>query len=147
MKKILKYQFILLSVAFNLAFGAMWIAYGKSETPQTQQLYTPAECNGMVCCPLHQQLNVSEKQWTVIEMPLEVFHQCCKTLDGDIDKHRLELIDLLAAPQVDMAAIQAKQKDVLACQEEMQKLIIEQLLAEKDVLTPEQQKQLFTLLR
>jgi Spy/CpxP family protein refolding chaperone len=57
------------------------------------------------------------------------------------------MIDLIAAAQPDRQAIAAKQEEILAGQRKMQELVIGQLLAEKQVLTPQQQKELFDLLR
>jgi Spy/CpxP family protein refolding chaperone len=153
MSKTIKLQLIILSAAFNLAFVGMWIAYGRSESPAAEPICMPVGCDntgtgaGEINCLLHRQLKVDEKQWTVIAAPLENFRQGCQMVGGDVKKLRSELIDLLAATEVDHAAIEAKQQEVLACQGRMQGMIIKQLLAEKDVLTTEQQKQLFALLR
>jgi HEAT repeat protein len=60
---------------------------------------------------------------------------------------RLELLDLLAAPEPDMKTIVVKQEEILAGQRRMQELVIKHILAEKELLTPEQLKELFNLLR
>jgi Spy/CpxP family protein refolding chaperone len=57
------------------------------------------------------------------------------------------MIDLIASTRPDRQAIAAKQDEILAGQRKMQELVIEQLLSEKQVLTPQQQKDLFDLLR
>jgi len=59
---------------------------------------------------------------------------------------RGQLIDLIEAPDTDRQVIAAKQQEILAGQRQMQELVIGQLLAEKQVLTPQQQKELFDLL-
>jgi hypothetical protein len=46
-----------------------------------------------------------------------------------------------------MDAVKAKQEDVFAGQRKMQALVIRQLTAEKEILSPGQQKQLFEMLR
>ncbi|MCP4708930.1 MAG: periplasmic heavy metal sensor [Planctomycetes bacterium] len=154
MNKPLKLQIMILSVAFNLAFVAMWVAYGQPQAEKTPTLQGQPECimpvteeSGMVCCPLHNQLNIDEQQWVAIEPPLENFRKCTQMVCGDINKLRMEVIDLLAEPEVDLVTLQSKQEAILEGQRAMQQLIIEQLLEEKKVLNPQQQKQLFIMLR
>lgn len=55
-------------------------------------------------------------------------------------------MELLAEVKVDEKAIRAKQEEILAGQEGMQNLVIELLLKEKEILTPEQQKALLKVI-
>jgi Spy/CpxP family protein refolding chaperone len=82
-----------------------------------------------------------------LEPKLAEFRKSSKQICDDAATKRGEMIDLLAAPQPDRTAIAVKQDEILAYHRKMQELVIEQLLAEKQVLTPEQQKDLFDLLR
>jgi len=65
----------------------------------------------------------------------------------EVNRLRGEMIDLVAAPDPDTDAIRAKQEEILAGHRRMQDLSIEQLLAEKCLLTVRQQKAYFDLLR
>jgi Spy/CpxP family protein refolding chaperone len=60
---------------------------------------------------------------------------------------RAEVIELVAAKEPDREAIRAKQDDILATKRRIQNLAAEHLLAEKQNLTAEQQRELFEMLR
>jgi Spy/CpxP family protein refolding chaperone len=51
-------------------------------------------------------------------------------------------MDLLTIPEADEAAIREKQEEILAGQRRMQNLVIDHLLKEKELLSPEQGKKL-----
>lgn len=65
----------------------------------------------------------------------------------DVNRSREKLIELLAAPQVDRAAIAAKQGEIHAGQRKMQSLVIEHLLDQKKALNAKHQEALFRMLR
>ena len=135
---------IVLSVALNVAFVGIWAvrAVGSywSMEPEAQDT--------AVWCPLHRRLNVTEKQWRQIEPRLKAFRQKSQSLRRQISGMRGEMIDLIAAnDEPDREAIAAKQEQIRAGRQGMQQLVIEHLLAEKEVLTAEQQNELFDLLR
>jgi Spy/CpxP family protein refolding chaperone len=133
---------IVLSVTLNVAFigvwavqavRAAWVAHGTRD--------------GEVWCPLHRMLKVTREQWRRTEPRIAEFRRRSEEICADINRHRTELIDLIATDEPDLRAIAAKQEQVREGQQRMQQLVIEQLLAEKQVLTPQQQNELFTLLR
>jgi hypothetical protein len=64
-----------------------------------------------------------------------------------IGQRRSEIIDLLAAAEPDLAAVRAKQEEILASRRRMQASVVGQLLSEKAALTAEQQQRLFDALR
>jgi Spy/CpxP family protein refolding chaperone len=141
-----KYAFLLivLSVALNIGFAGVWAT-------QTVAGYWPAgeacgHCSGAVWCPLHRKLAVTDEQWQRLEPRLAQFRQTSQAVCQETQRKRAELIDLVAAG-TDRALIAAKQEEILTGQRRMQGLVIEQLLAEKEVLTVEQQKELFDMIR
>lgn len=85
--------------------------------------------------------------WRELEPRLRAFQERSQELHRDLNRLRGELIGLVAAAEPDRAAIEAKQKEILAGQERVQALLIEHLLAERQSLTWEQQKQLFDMIR
>jgi len=144
-----KYAFLLivLSVALNIGFAGIWAA-------QTVAGHWPAweGCgheggDGAVWCPLYRSLAVTDEQRQRLEPRLAQFQQASRTLCQETQRERAELIDLVAAAETDRTAIRAKQEEILAGQRRMQELVIEQLLTEKKVLTAEQQKELFDMIR
>jgi len=134
---------VVLSVALNVAFIGVWAVH-------TARAHWPAERpddDGAVWCPLHRRLNVTDRQWQRIEPRLAAFRRDSQSRRREISRLRGEMIDLIAADEPDRQAIAAKQEEIRAGQQRMQKLVIEHLLAEKEVLTPEQGKELFEMLR
>ena len=102
---------------------------------------------GAVGCPLFRQVGVSWEQWEQLRPLLVAFRQASQAILVDMDRKRAEIYDLLVAPNVDRRAVAAKQEEILAGHRRMQDLSIEQLLAEKCLLTVRQQKAYFDLLR
>jgi len=100
-----------------------------------------------VWCPLHRKLGTTETQWQEIEPRLAEFQKSAQELCRSINKRRLEMVGLIAASEPDRVAIRTKQEEILAGQRRMQDLTIEHLLAEKGVLTRDQQRALFDLIR
>ena len=137
---------IILSVALNLAFIGTWVTH----TIRTHWVYIGpggyAVGPGGMWCPLHRSLGVTQDQWRRVEPRLAEFRESSQALGQDVERMRGELIDLLALPQAEPAAIAAKQEEILNGQKRMQDLVVRQLLAEKEVLTPDQQKALFDML-
>lgn len=133
------------SVALNAAFIGVWLGHaipagmGKDDTPSSA-------ITGRIWCPLHVRLDVSEAQWDQIEPRLKEFQQSAQSVCQQVSKLRAEMMDLIAAPDADRAAIAAKQEEIQAGQRRMQGLVIDHLLAEKRILTTEQQKRLFDLI-
>ena len=138
---------IVLSLAFNLAFVGVWAAMALTRSPDRLSLQANPGSSSGIWCPLHRQLGVSPEQWRRIEPRLKEFREAAAAICQEVTGKRAELIGLLAVHAPDRAAIAAKQEEILAGQRRMQDLVINYLLAEKHLLTPQQQIQLFDLLR
>jgi len=133
---------VILSVALNIAFIGVWAVHAvRTHWPVEESR------DSEVWCPLHRMLNVTDEQWQRIEPRIAEFRRRARAICADMSRSRTELIDLIAADHPDRQAIAAKQEQIRAGQQRMQQLVIEHLLAEKQVLTAEQQKELFDLIR
>jgi Spy/CpxP family protein refolding chaperone len=137
---------IVASVALNVAFVAMWIAHAAPSRMGPEDAGQGA-IRQTVWCPLHRELGVTEEQWGEIEPRLREFQAAVEELRQQTNAMRSQVIDLIAAEQSDLEAIQAKQEEILGTKRRIQRLVVEHLLAEKEVLTPAQQRQLFAMLR
>jgi Spy/CpxP family protein refolding chaperone len=137
---------IVASVALNMAFVAMWIAHAAPLQPGPEESGARA-AEESIWCPLHRELKVTDEQWAKIEPRLRDFQASVGDLCQQTDTMRSEVIDLIAADKPDVDAIYARQDEILATKRQIQRLVVDHLLAEKEVLTPEQQQQLFTMLR
>ncbi len=137
---------IVASVALNMAFVAMWITHAAPIGMPLEDSDRIADQQA-IWCPLHRELEVTEEQWAKIEPRLQEFQAAVGELRRQTGAKRAEVIDLIAAENPDLDGILAKQAEILATKQRIQRLVAEHLLAEKQVLTPEQQRQLFAMLR
>lgn len=133
---------VVLSVAMNIAFVAIWTAHVGRAHWVADGTY-----DGPVWSPLHRELNVTDEQWQQIEPRIVDYHGKFKIACVHISGLRTELIDLIAAGSLDSEALADKQEQILARKRQMQQLFVEHLLAEKEILTTEQQNELFEMLR
>ena len=133
---------IVLSVALNVAFLGIW-----GMRVAAPLLAADLKYDGEIRCPLHRRLKVTAEQWQQIEPRLTEFQRKSQSLCADMNRLRAELIDLIAINEPDRQAIAAKEDQIRDGQRQMQQLVIEHLLAEKEVLTAAQQKNLFDLIR
>jgi len=137
---------IVASVALNVAFVATWITRATvshahpGETGRRETRHT-------IWCPLHRELGVTGEQWTQIEPLLREFQAAVGERSQEVDAKRLEVINLVAAAEANPEAIRARQDEILATKRSIQDLVANHLLAEKGILTPEQQQRLFEMLR
>ncbi len=134
---------IVLSVAIAVAFAGTWIV----RAVRTSRRGADGSRHGEVWCPLHRRLDVTDAQWREIEPRLADFQKAAGAVREDVNRLRLEFLDLIAAAQPDREALRAKQDEILDGQRRMQELVIEHLLAQKVVLTPDQQRELFDRMR
>ncbi len=133
---------VVLSVALNVAFVGVW---GLRELRYRDVAEKPYD--GPVWCPLYRRLGVTAEQWGRIEPRLKAFRRQSRALCKEMSSLRAGMIDILAAENPDPRAIAEKQGEIRAGQARMQKLVIEHLLAEKEVLTAEQEDKLFEMIR
>ena len=137
---------IVASVALNAAFVAMWIAFATPLQVRPGEIERGA-AEPTIWCPLHRELKVTDEQWRQIEPRLREFQTAVGELCQQVNKMRSEVIDLISDKEPDVDAIRAKQDEILATKRRIQRRVVDHLLAEKEVLTPGQQQQLFTMLR
>lgn len=92
----------------------------------------------------HLQLSTSQLQrWHDAEAPFLAFLHASNSAIGE---HRNRLIEAIFAEQLDRAAINAEQLRIAELQNEQQRLLIEQLLLEREILEPQQREKLALLL-
>jgi len=147
MGKHIKILLITLSVAFNVAFVGVWLTRAMSPPTSPLRPYPGPQPDQPIWCPLHRELNVNVEQWRRIEPRLKDFRSRTETLTAEVQGLRLDVVDLLAHSPSDRGTVETKQEEILAAQRRMQQLVTEHLLEEKNVLTPDQQRQLFATIR
>ncbi len=135
---------IALSVALNVGVGGVWLVHAVNEYRASRPIDENA---GGVWCPLHRSLGVTEEQWDRLEPGFVQFRRDSESLCQQISRRRGELMDLIASAQPDRNEIEAKQEEIRLGQQQMQRLVVEHLLAEKEVLNADQEKGLFDMMR
>ena len=138
---------VVLSVALNIAFAAVWLLHAAACRHESTRADVAPEQKTGVWCPLHRELGVDRQQWQEIEPGLKEFQASAGELCQRIGQLRSEVIESIASEEPDLAAIRAKQDEILASKRKIQQLVVSHLLAEKETLTVDQQKQLFEMLR
>lgn len=141
----LKPLLIILSIALNIAFVSVWaVRVLPQRAGLTAKDTAPRGCED---CTLHRELGTSETQRRQMEPKQAAYLDSTQALCRRAQELRGELIDLIAAPAPDGVAIAATQDSILEIQRQMQTLVVEHLLAEKQVLNPAQQQKLFSMMR
>jgi len=138
----LRKPLIALSVSLNVAFLAIWLLHAGSGLFSEEKASSKSGVNAVVSSPLHRDLEITPEQWQQIEFHIQHFREKAGKQRRTIGVLRSQLIDLLSESPVDTKAIRAKQEEILAGQRRMKHLVIDLLLKEKEVLKPEQYRDL-----
>lgn len=137
----LRKPLLALSLGLNLAFIFMWLIHILSASDDT---VAPSSLGIDEAVPsaLHREIGVREEQWRKIEPFVQDFRKKAGEQRQKISALRGQLLDLLIVAEVDETAIREAQEEILASQRRMQNLVINHLLKEKELLTPEQGEKL-----
>jgi Spy/CpxP family protein refolding chaperone len=131
-----------LSLGLNLAFVAIWLAHSIPSWTTGQKVTKTIAGHSAVPSLLHREIGVTPDQWERIEPIILDFREKAEKQRRMITSLRGQLMDLLVMPDVDETAIRSKQEEILAGQRRMQNLVIDHLLKEKELLSPDQAKKL-----
>lgn len=133
---------VLLSVTLNVAFVAGWGWRAIRPAPESS---AGSPCASALS--LHQHLDLTPEQRRELEPRLEQFRKETAATFTQLNRERNELLELLAAPEPNRELIRAKQQEIQADQRQCQERLIAHILAEKQALSPDQQRKYFDLLR
>lgn len=96
---------------------------------------------------LHQELVLSDAQAEQMKVLKESFQSNTNPIRAALRIKREQLLQLLTAAKSDRAKIDSVQSEIDSLQAELQRLVIDHLLDEKKILTPEQQSRFFSIIR
>ena len=96
---------------------------------------------------LYEKLNLSPEQLAAFKPGRDRFRSYLNLQSRKIQAGRIELISLLSENSTDRKTIDDKQKEIQALQHQMQARVIDHLFEESRILTPEQRKKFFTLIK
>ena len=129
---------VLLSVVLNSAFVAAWLSHRLPGENCASKLEA--------CCIFNTVQPTPEQREQMLPRLAE-FRKRSQEQCQEINRLRRELIDLLEEARPDQQALARKQQEILEGQRKMQQMIVDELIEEKSILKPEQQKKLFELIR
>ena len=107
MSRATKTLLIVLSVALNVAFVTSWALH---RLPLACRHHATAEsaAGTQFTCPLQQRIQATPAQRQEIETRLQTFRTNSMPLCMEVNRHRVELIDLLAANLVGGVLVQSQ---------------------------------------
>jgi len=90
---------------------------------------------------------LTEKQRQEVEEIRREFLPRVAEIRQALRQNRLELNELLFAEPPDMQAIEGKSRDISNLQTQLEKEVIDHILQEKELLSPEQKRQFYDVIR
>jgi Spy/CpxP family protein refolding chaperone len=142
----LRKPLLALSLGLNAAFIAVWLAHSVPGLITGQRASKEIAEHAAVSSTFHREIGVTPEQWEQIEPYIRQFRENTRGQRQTMGSLRGELLELLAAPVLDEKAIRSKQEEILAGQRRMQNLVIEHLLREREILSPNQVERLMQAL-
>ncbi len=132
----LPWWLLIISVAFNVGFGT---TYGVKTFGQDTPAPHAGGGNGsMSMVYLHEQLDLTPEQGAQMELINESLMTEITAARSSMRDARNALAQLLGAAEVDREAVDEKLATIGTIQYEAQRLVIEHLLQEKELLHPDQ---------
>jgi Spy/CpxP family protein refolding chaperone len=147
MPRLIKIIMVIFSVCLNLAFVGMWAVHKLPCCQKGSPAKNNQGCNEGIWCPVYQKMGLSDAQWHQLEPSLLELMKSTSAISKELDRSRAELLALISSPQPDPDKIRACQEEILRGQQKIQDQVISCLLAQKKVLTPNQQKAFFKTMR
>lgn len=96
---------------------------------------------------LHQQLSLTKSQAEKMKTLRDSFYLQSTIISSDLLERRTELVELLMASEPDIEKINEALSEINSKQAELQKKVINYLLEEKEILSPEQQQEFFLIIK
>lgn len=96
---------------------------------------------------LHRELTLSDTQAEQMKVLKESFHSNANPIRAALRTKREQLLQLLTAAEPDRVRIGDVETEIDSLQAELQKIVIDHLLSQKEILTPKQQSKFFSIIR
>lgn len=141
-RKIFIWGFIL-SVAINVSVLATVGYYRWSAKEKNGTRLEPENSSSSF---LYRQLSLSNSQVREMESHTCSLHQKIDTLRAVLKEKRSQLVNLLMEKEANTEKIHAQLEEIASIQMGIQKLVIDHLLEEKKILTPEQQAKFLSVI-
>jgi Spy/CpxP family protein refolding chaperone len=96
---------------------------------------------------LYQDLKLSSQQLAQMAPLAQNFHSQLGKLSASMEEKKENLVDLLSQKDVDPEKITALRREMSTIQDEIQKEVVEHILATRKILNAQQQQRFFDLMR
>jgi len=140
MTKNLKTLAIIFSIVLNIVFIGLYFYHKADLLPLIGHRTSHNHL-------LYEELHLNREQLDRFRPARDRFHVFVNKQGLEIKAKQLELIDLLSMEHPDRLAIDAKQLEIQTLQQQLQAMVIDHLLEERRILTPEQRQRFFALIR
>lgn len=132
-----------LSVAINIGIlgsaGYRWLKISSEERHHREGEHSPMGFFG-------KELSLSQSQAREMESLRKALEPKMEEIREELREKRVQLVSLLMESEPDIEKINFQLNDIESLQTELQKLVIEHLLQQKKILSPEQQKKFFSII-
>jgi Spy/CpxP family protein refolding chaperone len=137
---------VVCSLVLNIAFVTMWLTHAA---PRLATSHRMCGLENMSCrdCPLHEKLGLTDSQWTVLMPRVKAYRQAVDSIRLEIATSRKALLAELAKTPTDTAALGVCRERIHNLQRKLQDQVVANVLDQKSVLTPEQQRQFIEMVR
>ncbi|MFQ6084221.1 MAG: Spy/CpxP family protein refolding chaperone [Candidatus Aminicenantia bacterium] len=143
MKRKLLILGLILSIAINIgvlgSVGYHWLKRSGEERHHREGKHSPMSILG-------KELSLSQSQAREMESLRQSLEPKMEEIKKELREKRVQLVNLLMESEPDLEKINIQLTEIESLQTELQKLVIDHLLQEKKILSPEQQKRLFSII-
>jgi Spy/CpxP family protein refolding chaperone len=137
---------VVCSLVLNAAFVTMWLTHAVPRLMMSQRMCSHKNMNCRKC-PLHEKLGLTDSQWGVLKPRVEAYRQAVDSVRHEIVMSREALLAELVKTPADTAALRVCRERIQDWQRKMQEQVVANVLEQKAVLTPEQQRQFIAMVR
>ena len=140
MKDNIKKLMLIFSIVLNLAFvgGTAYHSLSSGSIASKPSPNRPF---------LYRELNLTKEQLARVEPARDQFHRRLSEIGGEIKARQIKLMDLLAGPVLNRESVENLETEIRALQQTMQDTVINHILDQTSVFTPEQRSRFFALMK
>ena len=140
-----KFLYIIMAVLLvvNLTAFATFTYHRCCGKPESCRYVQPKNEGTFLC----KELSLTDAQIAEMKNESDAFHSQADSINTSLNAKRTELINLLMQANPDTGKINQQVDEVNSLQAALQKQVIFYLLQRKEIMTPEQQKKFFAILK
>jgi hypothetical protein len=133
------------SFVLNAVVIGMWTTHALPRSFEKRKC--GAMDNGCGKCPMQKSLGMSDSQWSRLKPLVSAYHESTAVAYKQIAESRMMLVDELEKAEPDSAVLRQCRERILDGQNAMQRIVTNHIIDEKELLTPDQRRRFFQLMR